>query len=141
MPSHGPDIRHLQTEAGASALDQRAWAAEARPTGRVVKLDLDSMLIETYGLRRPDHARPSLGQIATHHPYSSLSPASLTLTSPAPTPPRCLLTAAHVNGAVDALRRCITYARTVVLGLAWRRLDAALDDFLEHQMIAAGNST
>jgi Transposase DDE domain group 1 len=39
-----------QLDAVQEDLHQRAWAAGARPAERVVKLDLDSTVIETYGL-------------------------------------------------------------------------------------------
>jgi hypothetical protein len=41
-----------QFDAAQEDLHQRAWDAGARPAGRILKLDLDSSLIETYGLQK-----------------------------------------------------------------------------------------
>ncbi len=41
-----------QLDAVQDDLHQRAWTAGARPAERVVKLDLDSTVIETYGLQK-----------------------------------------------------------------------------------------
>jgi Transposase DDE domain group 1 len=41
-----------QLDAVQEDLHQRAWAAGAKPSGSVVKLDLDSTVIETYGLQK-----------------------------------------------------------------------------------------
>jgi hypothetical protein len=43
-----------QLDAVQEDLQHRAWAAGARPARQIVKLDLDSTLIETYGLHKQD---------------------------------------------------------------------------------------
>ena len=46
-PGHARQFDAVQED-----LHQRAWDAGARPTGRILKLDLDSSVIETYGLQK-----------------------------------------------------------------------------------------
>jgi hypothetical protein len=57
-----------QLDAVQEDLDQRAWDAGARPTGNVLKLDLDSTLIETYGLQKQGGKEFSYLHIRGYHP-------------------------------------------------------------------------
>ena len=57
-----------QLDAVQEDLHQRAWAVGARPAGRVVKLDLDSTVIETYGLQKQGGSGFTYLNMRGYHP-------------------------------------------------------------------------
>jgi Transposase DDE domain group 1 len=62
-PGHARQLDAVQED-----LHQGAWEAGARPTERVVKLDLDSTVIETYGLQKQGGADFTYLHTRGYHP-------------------------------------------------------------------------